>query len=54
MKLNIRNSKTKRRRLGFRPASTLQDALEMATDTVGPQPTITHFHNPPMLMADVT
>ena len=42
------------RRLGFRPASTLQDALEMATDTVGPQPTITHFHNPPMLMADVT
>ena len=41
------------RRLGFRPASTLQDALEMASDTVGPQPTITHFHNPPMLMADV-
>ncbi|MGY6500534.1 MAG: lactate racemase domain-containing protein [Acidimicrobiales bacterium] len=42
------------RRLGFSPASTLQDALEMATDVVGPQPTITHFHNPPILMADVT
>jgi len=42
------------RRLGFRPASTLNDALEMATDVVGPQPTITHVHNPPVLMADVT
>ncbi|MEZ5207919.1 MAG: lactate racemase domain-containing protein [Acidimicrobiales bacterium] len=42
------------RRLGFTPASTLQDALEMATDVVGPQPTITHVHNPPILMADVT
>lgn len=41
------------RRLGFRPASTLQDALEMAEDTVGPKPTITHLHNPPILMADV-
>ena len=41
------------RRLGFKPASTLQDALEMASDTVGPQPTITHLHNPPILMADV-
>ncbi len=42
------------RRLGFRPASTLQDALEMATDTVGPQPTVTHLHNPPIVMAEVT
>lgn len=42
------------RRLGFKPASTLQDALEMAEDTVGPQPTISHFHNPPVLMADVS
>ncbi|MEZ5230302.1 MAG: lysophospholipid acyltransferase family protein [Acidimicrobiales bacterium] len=31
------------RRLGFRPASTLQDALEMAEDTVGPKP----HHAPP-------
>ena len=42
------------RRMGFQPASTLQDALEMATDVVGPQPTITHLKNPPILMADVT
>jgi hypothetical protein len=42
------------RRLGFRPATTMMDALEMASDTVGPQPTITHMHNPPVVMADVT
>ncbi|MCY3617068.1 MAG: transcriptional regulator, partial [Acidimicrobiaceae bacterium] len=41
------------RRMGFQPASTLSDALEMATDVVGPAPTITHVHNPPILMADV-
>ena len=40
-------------RLGFRPATTLADALEMATDVVGPSPTVTHVHNPPILMADV-
>ena len=42
------------RRLGFMPASTLDVALEMATDVVGRQPTITHLHNPPLLLADVT
>ena len=42
------------RRLGFQPASTLDDALEMASDVVGPHPTITHLHNPPIVMADVT
>jgi hypothetical protein len=42
------------RRLGFKPASTLRDALEMATDVVGPDPSVTHLHNPPILMADVT
>lgn len=42
------------RRLGFKPASTLQDALEMASDVVGPRPTVTHLHNPPILMADVS
>jgi lactate racemase len=42
------------RRLGFRPASTLADALEMATDVVGPSPTITYVKNPPLGMADVT
>jgi hypothetical protein len=42
------------RRLGFKSASTLNDAFEMAEDVVGPQPTITHLKNPPILMADVT
>ena len=42
------------RRLGFQPASTMQDALEMAADVVGPRPTITHLHNPHIVMADVT
>ena len=42
------------RRLGFKPASTLRDALEMAEDVVGPDPSITHYHNPPILLADVT
>ena len=41
------------RRLGFTPASSLDDALEMATDVVGPSPTLTHLHNPPILMSDV-
>ncbi|HEX2577286.1 MAG TPA: lactate racemase domain-containing protein [Aquihabitans sp.] len=41
-------------RLGFKSASTLNDAFEMATDVVGPQPTITHLKNPPFVMADVT
>ncbi|HKA02885.1 MAG TPA: transcriptional regulator, partial [Acidimicrobiales bacterium] len=42
------------RRLGFMPASTLDDALEMATDVVGRQPTITHLHTPPLMLVDVT
>ena len=42
------------RRLGFHPASTLDDALEMAQDAVGVHPTITHLHTPPLMMADVT
>jgi hypothetical protein len=42
------------RRLGFRPATTLADALEMASDHVGREPTITHFHVPPLMLADVS
>ncbi len=41
------------RRLGFTPASTLRDALEMAEDVVGRNPSITHMHNPPIFLADV-
>ncbi len=41
------------RRLGFRPATTMTDALEMAKDVVGSSPTLTHVHTPPIFMADV-
>ena len=40
-------------RLGFRAASTLDDALEMVSDTVGRSPSITYLHNPPHMIADV-
>jgi len=39
--------------MGFKPASTLRDALEMATDVVGRDPSLTHIHTPPLLLADV-
>ncbi len=41
------------RRLGFRAASTLRDALEIASSTVGGSPSISYLHNPPHLLADV-
>ena len=41
------------KRLGFKPASTLTDALEMAEDVVGREPTLTHLHAPPLLLAQV-
>jgi hypothetical protein len=41
------------RRMGFKPASTLRDALEMAEDVVGRDPSITHFHCPPTMICDV-
>jgi hypothetical protein len=41
------------KRLGFRAASSLADALEMASGTVGSSPSVTYLHNPPHLLADV-
>jgi hypothetical protein len=41
-------------RLGYRRADSLRDALEMAKDTVGRSPSITYFHAPPIMIADVT
>jgi hypothetical protein len=41
------------RRMGFSPATSLDDALEMASDVVGRSPSLTHVHTPPLLMADV-
>ncbi|MPZ87996.1 MAG: DUF2088 domain-containing protein [Nitriliruptorales bacterium] len=40
-------------RMGFRSASTLEDALEMASHTVGRSPRISYLHHPPMVMAEV-
>jgi lactate racemase len=41
------------RHLGFRAASTLADALEMASDTVGRDPSLTYLHAPPLTLAEV-
>ena len=41
-------------RLGFKTASTLDDALEIAQDTVGRHPSITHLHCPPLFLPEVT
>ena len=41
------------RRLGFTPASTMDDAFEIASDVVGRNATITHLHAPALLVADV-
>ena len=41
------------RRMGFKPATNLADALEMAEDVVGRDPSITHLHMPPLFLADV-
>lgn len=41
-------------RLGHRAASTLADALEIASASVGRSPDILHLHTPPALVADVT
>ncbi len=42
------------RRMGFKAASTVRDALEMAEDVVGRSPSITYMRNPPMFVADVS
>jgi hypothetical protein len=41
------------RRMGFRRADTLRDALEMAEQVVGRDPRITHFHCPPLFYCEV-
>ena len=40
-------------RMGYRPASSFRDALEMAGDTVGRSPSISYLHVPPIAIADV-
>jgi hypothetical protein len=41
------------KRLGFQSASTMNDALEMAQSIVGPDPSLTHLHTPPLFMSEV-
>jgi hypothetical protein len=41
-------------RMGYMSASSLDDALEMATDVVGRHPSISYLHAPPLLLCDVT
>src|SRR5205814_6587755 len=40
-------------RLGFRAATTLGDALDMAAETVGSSPRVTAIKCPPLLLSDV-
>jgi len=40
-------------RLGFKSATTLEDALEMAEQTVGRWPSITHLRTPPLMLCEV-
>ncbi len=40
-------------RLGFKCASSLEDAFEIAEQTVGRHPSVTHLRVPPLLLADV-
>jgi lactate racemase len=40
-------------RMGFRAASTLADALEIVTSTVGRTPSISYLHAPPRVLVDV-
>ncbi len=39
--------------LGFGPAPTIRDALEQAKDVVGPSPSVTCYHWPPIFLCDV-
>lgn len=41
-------------RLGFRAASTLADALEIVSSSVGRSPSITYLHTPPQILLDVS
>jgi hypothetical protein len=40
--------------MGFKRAYTIAEALEMAKDVVGPNPSTTYMHLPPLFMAEVS
>ena len=41
-------------RMGLRRADSIAEALEMAKDTVGPSPSTTYMHIPPLFMCEVS
>ncbi len=41
-------------RMGFKRADSIAEALEMAEDTVGPNPSRTYMHIPPLFMCEVS
>jgi lactate racemase len=41
-------------RMGFRRSDTIAEALEMARDRVGPNPSVTYMHLPPLFMCEVS
>ncbi len=42
------------RRMGFRRTDTMRDALELAEQVVGREPSLTHLHCPPIFYCEVT
>jgi lactate racemase len=42
------------KRMGLGRADTVADALQMAQDTVGPNPSTTYMHIPPLFMCEVS
>ncbi len=41
-------------RLGFHTAPSVRAALEQARDVVGPNPSVTCYHWPPIFLCDVS
>jgi hypothetical protein len=42
------------KRMGFKRADTVAESLEMAEDTVGPSPSLTYMHIPPLFVCEVS
>ncbi len=42
------------KRMGYKRAASVAEALEMAKDTVGPNPSSTYMHIPPLFMCEVS
>jgi hypothetical protein len=42
------------KRMGLERADSIAEALEMAKETVGPSPSITYMHIPPLFMCEVS